>query len=111
MFQTITMGAATWDNYGLFILETLAALAVIALGAWALVRFGSLKLARGKEGSRMRVIERLPLEPKRTLYLVELDGMELLVGVSEGAMGFMAKGEDGQKRTAEDVSSTRGCEE
>jgi flagellar biosynthetic protein FliO len=86
MFTVVQTLAGSWQNYGIFILETIAILIVIALGAWAVVRFGGNRLARGKEGNRMRVVERLALEPKRSLYLVEVDGKPLLIGVSEGAM-------------------------
>jgi flagellar biogenesis protein FliO len=36
----------------------------------------------------MRVLERLVLEPRRCLYLVEIDGAQLVVGVSEHGVAF-----------------------
>ena len=77
--------AVSWQDYGIFILETLGALLIIALGAWAVVRFGGPRLNRNK-GGRMKVIERLALEPRRSIYLVEVDQETLLLGVSEGSV-------------------------
>ena len=86
MFFTTQIGATAASGYGLFLVQTLAGLAVIALAAWAVVRFGGPRLRAGRRRGRMRVIERLPLEPRRSLYLVRVDGEELLVGASEGAV-------------------------
>ena len=74
---------ATTHGYGVLILQTIAALALIAAVAWVLTRFLGPKLLGRASNSRMRVVERLPLEPRRSLYLVEVDGRNLLVGVSE----------------------------
>jgi flagellar biosynthetic protein FliO len=81
--------AVSWQSYGVFILETVAVLVVIALAAWGVVRFGGHRLSRGKEGQRMRVVERLGLEPKRSIYLIEVDGRSLLIGVSEGSVRLL----------------------
>ena len=81
--QTLT---GAWQSYGAFMLQTVAVLVLIAIGAWAVVRFGAPRLQRGNARGRMRVVERLWLEPRRSLYLVEVDGKELLIGVSEGSV-------------------------
>ena len=70
-------------GYGLFLLETAAALGLIALAAWGLVRFANKRLLFGNRGTRLRALERLPLDARNSLYLVEADGAVLLVGVSD----------------------------
>ena len=79
--------AQSWQNYGIFILETLVALAVIALAAWGAVRIARARMgARGGEKGRLKIIERLPLEPRRAVYLIEADGRTMLIGSSEGSL-------------------------
>lgn len=78
--------AVGWQGYGLFILETLAALAVMGLAAWALVRFGGPRLLGNKNIGRMKIVERINLEPRRSLYVVEVDGQQLLIGTAEGSV-------------------------
>lgn len=61
----------------------LAFLAVILL-AWLGARWLLRRLyGPGAGGGRVRVLERVPLEPRRTLYLVEAGEKLLLVGVTE----------------------------
>jgi flagellar biosynthetic protein FliO len=75
-------------NYGIFILETLAALAVIAVAGWALVRFGGPRMLNRK-GGRLKVLERRVLEPRRSLYLIEVDGRTLLIGASDKSVDLI----------------------
>jgi flagellar protein FliO/FliZ len=42
-------------------------------------------------GTLVKVVERLPLEPRRTLYVVEAAGEYLLVGSGEGPMALITK--------------------
>lgn len=67
---------------------TLALLLVCALAALL------LRLLRGRAfgtAGPMRVLARLSLEPRRTLYLVEVAGRCLLVGVGDGPMAVLAE--------------------
>ncbi|MDJ0764135.1 MAG: flagellar biosynthetic protein FliO [Myxococcota bacterium] len=73
----------SWQAYGVFILETLVALAVVAVVAWAIVRFGLLRWGLKSKSGRMKVIERLPLDARRSVYLVEVDGHTLLIGAAD----------------------------
>jgi len=82
-------------GWGPFLLETLAVLAALALLAWALVRFAGPRLRGARGRGRMKIVERLPLEPRRSLYLVEVDGRTLLVGASEGAVSLLEGPEEG----------------
>ena len=78
--------ALTWSDYGVFMLETLGVLAAIAAAAWLAVRFGRPHLKGRAKASRMHVLERLALEPRRSLYLVQVDEETMVVGVSERAV-------------------------
>ena len=71
------------SGYGLFLLETVAALALIAVAAWALVRFSGRRELLGRRGTRLRPLERLSLDARRSVHLVQVDDETLLLGVSE----------------------------
>lgn len=86
MFISTNIPAA---DLGYFILQTLAVLAIIALSSFALVKFGGSKFRGNKEPTRMKVVEKLTLEPRRSIYLVEIDGNDVFVGVSEGNINLL----------------------
>jgi flagellar biogenesis protein FliO len=74
----------TSGGYGLFLFETLLILVAICGAAWAILRFGVKRLYSPSTASGpLRVLARLPLEPRRTVYIVEAAGKALLVGASE----------------------------
>jgi flagellar protein FliO/FliZ len=67
----------------------LLSLGVVCVLAYAVLRF----LARrggGRADGPIRVVARCPLEPRRSLYLVEVAGRRLLLGVGEGPMTTLA---------------------
>ena len=74
---------------GAYLLSTTLALAVVCALAVGLLK--ALGRKRPEAGARLRVIERLPLEARRSLYLVEAGGRHLLVGVGDGAMTTLAE--------------------
>jgi flagellar biogenesis protein FliO len=69
------------------VVRTLLALAGVCALAWVslswLARRGIGVPGRGKNG-RIEVLERIPLGPRKTLYLVRADGRDLLLGTGEG---------------------------
>ena len=81
--------SSSWTTYGLFILETIAALAIIAAAGWAVVRFGGSRFALKGKNRRMKLLERLVLEPRRSVHLVEVDGALLLIGTSEKSVRLL----------------------
>lgn len=87
----------TGSDLGILVVETVAILALIAAVAWLFVRFVAPRL-RGVKGrrSRMRLLERLPLEPRRSLYVVEVDGAPLLIGVADGSVRLLRELEPGE---------------
>ena len=71
-------------SYGAFLLQTLLVLAVVCIVAWVVLRFGVRRLHLGGAHGPLRIVARLPLETRRSLYIVDAAGKLLLIGVSEG---------------------------
>ena len=72
------------------LVPTFLSLAFICLLAVVLLRFlGRRCQSQGR--SRLRVIERLPLETRRSVYLIEAQGRCLLVGVADGGLSVLAE--------------------
>ena len=71
------------------------ALSFLSLGAVCLVAYVALKLLAGKGLGRasgaIRVLARCPLEPRRSVYVIEAAGKCLLVGVGDGPMTVLAE--------------------
>ncbi|MCB9601338.1 MAG: flagellar biosynthetic protein FliO [Sandaracinus sp.] len=73
-------------GYGAALLQTLVSLLAVCLLAWLLLRWGARRgFATGARGRRVKVIERVALDPRRTLYVVEVGGKVLLLGAGDGA--------------------------
>jgi flagellar biosynthetic protein FliO len=94
-------------GYGGYLLHTaLALIAVCALAALV------LRLLRGRAvASRgMRVVAKLPLEPRRTIYLVACAGKYLLVGVGDGPMAVLGEVDaaEAQRIEAEEAAGQGG---
>ena len=72
-------------GYGMFLFETLLILALVCAGAWLLIRFGLRRHypGPGARGGPLRLVARLPLEPRRAVYIVEAGKKMFLVGSSE----------------------------
>lgn len=100
-------------SYGIFLLETVVVLALVCVLAWAVIRFGLRRLYAipgdaATRGAPLRVIARLPLEPRRTIYLIEACGKSLLVGVSDGgAMTTLAELDAAAVATATAAATTQ----
>ncbi len=88
-----------WGSIGL----SLASLGVVCLVAW-----GALRLLAGrgvgKATGAVRVLARCPLEPRRSVYVIEAGGRCLLVGVGEGPMTVLAE-LDAEKVRAEGAAA------
>ncbi|OGQ13005.1 MAG: hypothetical protein A2138_23910 [Deltaproteobacteria bacterium RBG_16_71_12] len=67
--------------------KTMLMLAVVLGIAYLTLHKGLGKLvARQNLGRRIKVVERVSLDPKRALFLVELDGKQMLLGAGEGGV-------------------------
>ncbi len=67
----------------------LSAVAWLALGALLLALAWSLRRAQPMKGAR--VVLRLPLEPRRSLVVVELAERHLVLGVSESGVALLTE--------------------
>jgi flagellar biosynthetic protein FliO len=75
-----------WESVTL----SLASLGVVCLVAW-----GTLRLLAGrgigKASGAIRVVARCPLEPRRSVFVIETAGRCFLVGVGDGPMALLAE--------------------
>lgn len=104
----MTSDGAVSGGYGEMLISSVVVLAVVCVVAWMVVRFGGRWLVGARGRARgMDVLARLPLEPRRSLYVVEVAGKTLLVGTSE--MGLSVLSElDGERVRADVDRSRRG---
>lgn len=85
LLQVAEHAADMPGGYGAALLQTLAALLFVCILAWALLRWGAKRGLGLGQGQRMRVIERVALDARRSLFLVEVGGKVLLLGVGDGS--------------------------
>lgn len=91
-----TVGA----SYGDLLVTSLVVLAAVCIAAFVVVRLAGRLLAPGRSRGAhvLAVVARLPLEPKRSLYVVEVAGKMLLVGTSEMGLSLLSELDGGQLR-------------
>lgn len=70
-------------GYGVALLQTLLALAAVCVLAWIVLRWTARRGFGLGSGKRVRVLERVPLDGRRALYLVEIGDRVLLIGAGE----------------------------
>ena len=68
------------------LVQTLLALAAVCVLAWVVLRWGARRgLGLGASRGQVRVLERVPLDARRSLFLVKVGTRTLLVGTGDGA--------------------------
>lgn len=84
---------AAGASYGELLMTSLAVLGAVCVAAFVVVRWvGRWGLAgRTRGGEVMGVVARLALEPRRSLYVVEVAGKTLLVGTSEMGLSVLSE--------------------
>jgi len=86
-------GQSSMDFSWLFIKMIFAMLVVIAL-AIVLIRFVIPRLAFGRSKlnrTDLQVIDRIPLDPKKSLYVLQVENRRLLISVSENHIGLVTE--------------------
>jgi flagellar biogenesis protein FliO len=79
-------------GYGEFLLTSLLVLVAVCVLAWLAVRFGLRRLGTARaDFGPVRVVGRVGLEPRRTVYVIEAAGRHLLVATSEAAVSVLAE--------------------
>jgi flagellar biogenesis protein FliO len=88
------------------------ALSFASLGVVCLVAWGALRLLAGRGVGRatgaVRVVARCPLEPRRSVYVIEAAGRSFLIGVGDGPMSVLAE-LDGDKLPKAAPAATVGA--
>ncbi len=86
-------GVAAGASYGDLLVTSLIVLGVVCVVAFVAVRlFGRLlSTGRARGANLMTVVSRIPLEPRRSLYVVEVAGKTLLVGTSEMGLSVLTE--------------------
>ncbi len=84
---------AVGASYGDLLVTSLVVLGAVCVAAYIAVRFASRFLATGRaRGSHLLdVVARVPLEPRRSLYVVAVAGKTLLVGTSEMGLSVLSE--------------------
>src|SRR5512144_2804692 len=86
-------GAAAGASYGDLLVTSLVVLGAVCVAAFVAVRlFGRLlSTGRARGAHLLDVVARVPLEPRRSLYVVEVAGKTLLVGTSEMGLSVLSE--------------------
>ena len=86
-------GAAAGASYGDLLVTSLLVLGAVCVAAYIAVRvFGRLlATGRARGAHLLDVVARVPLEPRRSLYVVEVAGKTLLVGTSEMGLSVLSE--------------------
>lgn len=91
---------AAGASYGDLLVTSLVVLGAVCIAGFVVVRLVGRFLATGRtRGAHLLdVVARLPLEPRRSLYVVEVAGKTLLVGTSEMGLSVLSELDGGEVR-------------
>jgi flagellar protein FliO/FliZ len=89
---------AAGASYGDLLITSLLVLAAVCVAAFVIVRVVGRWLTTGRtRGAHLLdIVARLPLEPRRSLYVVEVAGKTLLVGTSEMGLSVLSELDAGE---------------
>jgi flagellar biogenesis protein FliO len=88
-------------SYGDLLVTSLVVLGGVCIAAFVVVRVVGRWLTAGRVrgGHLLDVVARVPLEPRRSLYVVEVAGKTLLVGTSEMGLSVLSELDTGAVRS------------
>ncbi len=81
-------------GYGEFLLTSLLVLIIVCVLAWVVLRFGLRRLyptARLGGAGPIKVIARVPLEARQTLYIVEVGGKTILLASGDRPLNLITE--------------------
>ncbi len=81
-------------GYGEFLLTSMLVLVIVCVLAWVVLKFGLRRMFPGTRvggDGPIRVVARLPLEPRQTLYIVEVGGKTLLIGSGDRPVNLVTE--------------------
>lgn len=93
--QGAALGTAALLRAGLSLALVVA---LIALCAWLLRRFGGAQLGNG---GQLQLLASLPLSQRERLALVEVDGRRLLLGIAPGQVSLLKDCGEGESTSPE----------
>ncbi len=83
-------GLADTSTFLSYFMSVGVALGIVLLLAWVTIRFLAGRFGVSGKGDRnIKIIETMPLGPKRGLHIVEVGGKVLLIGSSEGGLTLL----------------------
>ena len=85
------VNAGAGGGYGALLLTSLVVLVLVCVAAWVALRLVGRWLEGRRVGGGVSVVARVPLEPRRALYVVEAGGRRLLIGSSEGGVSLVTE--------------------
>ena len=93
-------GSGAAASYGDLLITSLVVLMAVCIAAFVVVKLVGRFLATGRvRGAHLLdVIARVPLEPRRSLYVVAVAGKTLLVGTSEMGLSVLSELDAGEVR-------------
>ncbi|MBI5513483.1 MAG: flagellar biosynthetic protein FliO [Deltaproteobacteria bacterium] len=77
-------------GFGWALLHTLGALALVCALAWWVLRLAAQREHGGAPG-RMKLLERVALDPRRSVVLLQVGARVLVVGVGDGRLTTLAE--------------------
>jgi flagellar biosynthetic protein FliO len=91
--MTASGNGAAAASYGDLLITSIVVLAIVCVVAFVVVRLVGRFLATGRmRGAHLvDVIARVPLEPRRSLFVVDVAGKTLLLGTSETGIALLSE--------------------
>lgn len=91
--QAVEELPAGTGGFGAQLARTSLALLIVCVAAWWLVRFAARRgmLGAAAKGQHITVIERVALDPRRSLHLVRVGARVLVLGASEEGLRTLAE--------------------
>src|SRR5690349_10640530 len=101
-------GGTGGASYGDLLVTSLVVLAAVCIAAFVVVRVLGRFLATGRvRGAHLLdVVARVPLEPRRSLYVVEVANKTLLVGTNEMGLSVLSELDGDEVRARDGVRPT-----
>jgi flagellar biogenesis protein FliO len=97
------------DGPGYLLFKTLVVLGLVVAVIYLTLNVGARKLLKlgPQSNALVKVVDRVPLEPKKSLYVLQVGGEFLLVGASEQGLALVSKldAEGVQKALAERIAA------
>lgn len=86
-------GSGAAASYGDLLITSIVVLSIVCVVAFATVKLVGRFLATGRtRGAHLLdVVARVPLEPRRSLYVIDVAGKTLLVGTSEMGLSVLSE--------------------